>query len=250
MSVALTRWRQAGLVWPSLLALAGLAVLIGLGSWQMSRKAWKEGLLAQIAARVKAEPLPLSEALKRWHDGGDVEYLHVGLTGRFLHGRERLVFAVDERLGPGFHVYTPLITAERQLVLVNRGFVPVPLEDAARRPNGQVSGEVTVTGLVRRPAPAGWFTPASEPQRNRFYWPDYQGMLGAEQKADAEKLTPAPFFVDADAAPANPGGLPRGGVTRLALPNRHLEYALTWYGLALALIGVFAAFARGRLRSL
>ena len=61
---------------------------------------------------------------------------------------------------------------------------------------------------------------------------------------------PVPFFVDADAEPANPGGFPRGGATRLVLPNRHLEYALTWYGLALTLIGVFTAFARGRLRSL
>jgi surfeit locus 1 family protein len=57
-----------------------------------------------------------------------------------------------------------------------------------------------------------------------------------------------PFFVDAEASPENPGGFPKGGVTRLALSNRHLEYALTWYGLALTLIGVFAAFAVGRLR--
>jgi surfeit locus 1 family protein len=58
-----------------------------------------------------------------------------------------------------------------------------------------------------------------------------------------------PFFVDADAEPANPGGFPKGGVTRLTLPNRHLEYALTWYGLALTLVGVYAVFAAGRLRA-
>ena len=57
-----------------------------------------------------------------------------------------------------------------------------------------------------------------------------------------------PFTIDADARPEPPGGLPRGGVTRLDLPNRHLEYALTWYGLALTLIGVYAAFAASRLR--
>ena len=55
-----------------------------------------------------------------------------------------------------------------------------------------------------------------------------------------------PFFVDAEAEPAPPGGWPRGGVTRLELPNRHLEYALTWYGLAAALVGVFLAFAAAR----
>jgi surfeit locus 1 family protein len=250
LSAILTRWRQAGLVWLTVAALAGLAVLIGLGTWQLQRKAWKEGLLAQIAARVKAEPIPLSEALRRWHNTGDVEYLHVRLAGRFLHERELHVFAVDDRLGPGFHVYTPLETPERQLVLVNRGFVPAALEVPSLRSAGQVAGEMTLTALIRRPTPRGSFVPASEPERNMFYWPDYPGMLASAHEAGKSDLTPMPFFVDTDAEPANPGGFPRGGVTRLVLPNRHLEYALTWYGLALTLIGVFVAFARGRLKSL
>lgn len=233
-----------------MLTLVSLAVLVGLGSWQMSRKAWKEELLSRIAARAKAAPIPLSEALRRWSATGDVEYSHVRLAGRFLHERERHVFAVDERLGPGVHVYTPLETPDRQLVLVNRGFVPAPLVEASRRSAGQAAGEVAVTGLVRRPMPRGWFIPASEPERNMFYWPDYPTMLGSARGAGKGELTPVPFFVDADAEPANPGGFPRGGVTRLSLPNRHLEYALTWYGLALTLIGVFVAFARGRLQSL
>jgi surfeit locus 1 family protein len=250
LSAILTRWRQAGLVWPTVAALAGLAVLIGLGTWQLQRKAWKEGLLAQIAARVQAEPIPLSEALRRWHNTGDVEYLHVRLSGRFLHERERHVFAVDDRLGPGFHVYTPLETPERQLVLVNRGFVPAALEGPSLRPAGQVAGEMTLTALIRRPTPRGSFVPASEPERNMFYWPDHAGMLASVRETGRGELTPVLFFVDADAEPANPGGFPRGGVTRLDLPNRHLEYALTWYGLTLTLIGVFVAFARGRLKSL
>ena len=216
----------------------------------MSRKAWKEDLLSRIAARVKADPVALPEALRQWHDSGDVEYLHVRLAGHFMHERERHVFAVDEGLGPGFHVYTPLETPEKQLVLVNRGFVPAPLKEASGRSAGQVADEVTVTGLVRRPMPRGWFVPASEPERNMFYWPDYPSMLASAREAGEGGLTPVPFFVDADAEPANPGGFPRGGVTRLVLPNRHLEYALTWYGLALTLIGVFAAFARSRLRTL
>jgi surfeit locus 1 family protein len=231
------------------LAVAGLAVLVGLGNWQMSRKAWKEGLIARIAARTHAEPVPVSEALRRWRDNGDVEYLHVRVQGRFLNQRERHVFAVDERLGPGFHIYTPLKTPEGELVLVNRGFVPTPLRDPAERPAGQVDEPVTLTGLVRRPTPRGLFTPASEPARNLFYWPDYPSMLASQPEAGQGDLSAVPFFLDADAEPANRGGFPRGGVTRLSLPNRHLEYALTWYGLALTLIGVFAAFARVRLSS-
>jgi surfeit locus 1 family protein len=249
LKTPLTNWRQAGLLWPSVLALAGLAVLIGLGNWQMSRKAWKQGLIAQIGARAHAPPVSLSQALQRWSDSGDVEYLHVRLNGRFLHARERHVFAVDERLGPGFYIYTPLKTPEGQLVLINRGFVPTTLKDPSARSAGQVDGQVTLTGLARRPTDRGAFTPASEPARNVFYWPDYRAMLASVPEAGRGDLSAVPFFIEADAEPANPGGFPRGGVTRLSLPDRHLGYALTWYGLALALIGVFFAFARTRLRS-
>jgi surfeit locus 1 family protein len=248
LKTLLTRWRQAGLLWPSVLTLAALAVLIGLGHWQMSRKAWKAGLIAQIGARAHAPPVSLSQALRRWRDSGDVEYLHVRLSGRFLHARERHVFAVDERLGPGFYIYTPLETLEGELVLINRGFVPTPLQDPSARSPGQVDGQVTLTGLARRPTARGAFTPASEPARNLFYWPDYPAMLASVPEAGRGDLSAVPFFIEADAEPANPGGFPRGGVTRLSLPDRHLEYALTWYGLALTLIGVFFAFARTRLR--
>jgi surfeit locus 1 family protein len=158
------------------------------------------------------------------------------------------VFAIDEMLGPGFHVYTPLETPDGRVVLVNRGFVPAGLKEAALRPAGQLGGAVTLTGLVRGPRPAGWFVPPSEPARNMFYWPDHAGMLGMMREGREGRPSPVPFFVEADAEPANPGGWPQGGATRLALSNRHLEYALTWYGLALTLVGVFVAFARGRLR--
>lgn len=244
----LSRWRQARLVLPLLLALAALAALIGLGNWQMARKAWKEGLLAQIAARASAQPMPLSMALQRWQETGDIEYSHVRVTGRFWHDRERHVFTTDDKLGPGFHLYTPLETPEKQIVLVNRGFVPAHLKDASGPAVSRPSGEVTVTGLARRPLPRGWFVPESEPGRNLFYWPDYPSLVASALEGRGGELHRVPFFIDADADPANPGNLPKGGATRLALPNRHLEYALTWYGLALTLVGVFAAFAHGRLR--
>jgi surfeit locus 1 family protein len=245
----LTRWRLAGLVWPSVLSLVGLAVLVGLGTWQLARKAWKEELLAQIAARARATPVPLSEALRRWQENGDVEYLHVRVAGRFRHDREQHVFAVEDRLGPGFHVYTPLETPDgKYLALINRGFVPATIRDAAKRAGGQRQGEVVVTGLARRPSPRGWFVPASDPEHNVYFWPDYPNLLAGAREPGRGDPAPVPFFIDADAEPANPGGLPKGGVTRLALPNRHLEYALTWYGLALTLAGVFAAFALSRLQ--
>ena len=102
-------------------------------------------------------------------------------------------------------------------------------------------------GLVRGPVVSGMFTPINDVAHNLWYWPDISA-LTASAFGGAGAQTMA-FTVDADAKPAPPGGLPTGGVTRLDVPNRHLEYALTWYGLGLTLIGVYVAFAMSRLRA-
>ena len=248
MSALLTRSRQAGLVWPTLFALLSLAVLIGLGTWQLQRKAWKEDLLAKIADRVGAPPVWIGrDGQLTIVETDDREYLHVAFKGRFHHDKERYLYA-PARTGLGWHVYTPLEWAPTHFVWINRGFVPDERKDRATRREGQLSGEVEITGLVRVRHDKGAFTPANDVAHNLWYWPDVAAM-----HASAFAGTGASAFgytVDADLRPQPPGGLPRGGVTRLDLPNRHLEYALTWYGLALTLIGVFVASAHGRLRSL
>jgi surfeit locus 1 family protein len=241
----LARLRGAGLIWPTAFAVAGLAVLVGLGTWQLERKRWKEGLIATMAARVHAPPVPLSRVQELQRNGGDVEYMHATAVGRFHHDKERYLYAPSPS-GLGWYVYTPLEIAPARFVWVNRGFVPEAQKDPATRRAGQVAGEAAVRGLVRMPAARGWFTPDNDPARNVWHWPDVAALQVSAFGQDAAAL---PLTLDADAEPAPPGGLPRGGATRLALPNRHLEYALTWYGLALTLVGVYAAFAASRLRA-
>ena len=238
-------WRGL-VVLPTGFMLAGLALLIGLGIWQLQRLTWKEGLIARITARARAEPIPLDAVLARWARGErDVEYVHVRLEGRFHHDKERHLQAIRHGR-PGWEIITPLERADGLIVLVDRGFVPDNLEDPARRAKGQIPGPVALTGLVRvPPAHAGWFTPEAERARNRWYWRDLSGMANSAFAGKGVRV--APFFVDADALPV-PGGWPRGGVTRLSLRNKHLEYALTWFGLAAALIGVWALFVRRHLR--
>jgi surfeit locus 1 family protein len=246
LTALLTRWRQAGLVWPTALALTGLAILIGLGTWQMQRKTWKEDLLAKIAQRVAAPPIRLATDAqsKVPLETDSLEYLHVVFKGRFHHDKERYLYA-PARAGLGWHVYTPLEWAPAHFVWINRGFVPDERKAPATRREGQLTGEVEITGLLRIVRDKGKFTPANDVEHNLWYWPDVAA-LHASAFAGGSALA---FTVDADARPEPPGGLPHGGATRLDLPNRHLEYALTWYGLALTLIGVFLAFARGRLKS-
>jgi surfeit locus 1 family protein len=242
----LSRLRRAGLIWPTLAALAGLSVLVGLGTWQLERKRWKEDLLAKIAARTVADPVPLDRAVKIAASGGDVAYTHVSATGRFHHDKERYLYAPTPG-GLGWHVYTPLETAPGRIVWVNRGFVPEAGKMPYKRAAGQVSGELEVKGTLRTPAGKALFTPRNDVAGNVWYWPDVSAMTASAFAPGA--VTALPFVVEADAQPAPPGGLPKGGVTRISLPNRHLEYALTWYGIGLALIGVYLTFAIGRWRA-
>jgi surfeit locus 1 family protein len=263
----LERLRQARLLWPTVAALAGLAVLIGLGTWQLERKRWKDDLIAKIAAGAKAEPIELirgvPDVFKESIERGEVivletnepqsliehwfpEYRHVVVRGRFLHDKERYLYA-PAAAGLGWHVYTPLEVRPGRVVWINRGFVP----DARKAPQ-----TVEVKGLVRHPAGKGTFTPENEVQKNLWYWPDIPAMTASAFPEGLQNATGGPqrpeawpLVIEADAAPAPPGGLPRGGVTRLDLPNRHMEYAVTWYGLALTLIGVYFAFAISRLRA-
>lgn len=235
-------WR--GLLWPTLSMLVGLAVLLSLGTWQLQRKTWKEGLLADIAARTKATPIPLDEARRRQAAGEDVEYTRVVARGRFLHDKEAFVYASGAG-GPGFHLYTPLEAASGAILFVNRGFVPEHLKDPGLRRDGLPAGEVEVVGLLRMPGQKGWFTPDQGSARDVWFWRDLAGMAASAFGNQHRDIVP--FFVEAEASPGP--GWPRGGVSRLELPNRHLEYALTWYGLAAALIGVYFAFVLARLRA-
>lgn len=239
----LSRWSQARLVWPSVFALVGLVVLIGLGTWQMQRKAWKEGIVARIAARVTAPAVPLAGLLDKIGPGADLEYTHVSLSGRFHHDKERFLYAPGPS-GLAWHVLTPLEYAPGRIVWINRGAVPDAKRPPETRKAGQVEGAVTATGLLRRPQ-SGAFTPANEVVRNIWHWADVDGLTRSAFPEGSQ--VPLPLVVELDAAATPPGGLPQGGVTRLSIPNRHLEYAVTWYGLALTLVGVFAAFAWKRL---
>jgi surfeit locus 1 family protein len=257
--------RKAGLIWPTLAMLAGVGVLIALGSWQMERKRWKEALIAKVAERVHAEPVSLESYLDEARASvhqlpassgltasvlaiGDLEYLHVTARGRFHHDKERYLYAPAPG-GLGWHVYAPLELPSQQMVWVNRGFVPDERKAPDTRPRGQVAGEVEVRGLVRLPAGQGAFTPRNDPVHNIWYWPDLPAMTASAFPGGPPAGGVLPLAIDADARPEPPGGFPRGGVTRLELPNRHLEYALTWYGLAAALVGVYLTFAFSRLRA-
>lgn len=224
-------------VFTGMAVLVVLAILISLGTWQVERLHWKEGLLADIAERRAAVPVPLADIESMAEQGGDIEYRTVTATGRYINNKERHFFATW-RGQTGYYIYTPLQLEDARYLFVNRGFVPYENKEPEMRMQGQLTGQQTVTGLARAKLPAkpSWLVPNNDVVKNIFYWKDLDVMASS---VDLDKASVVPFFVDADSTP-NPAGFPIGGVTQVDLPNDHLQYAFTWYGLAVVLAVVVA----------
>lgn len=227
--------RSARTALTAALLLLVLTILLSLGTWQMQRLAWKDRLLADIAERHAQAAVELTAIESMWRAGGDIEYRPVILKGTFEHDKERHFFATWHGQS-GYHIYTPVRLADGRHVFVNRGFVPFEKKDPGTRKEPEVNGEQQVVGLARArlDGKPSSLVPDNDLAKNIFYWKDLDAMASSTGIAP-ENLVP--FFVDADNTP-NPGGLPVGGVTQFELPNNHLQYALTWYGLAAALVGV------------
>ena len=234
---------------PGVAAFAAFLVLIGLGTWQLQRKAWKEGLIATLSERLAASPAPLPDRAQ-WPalDRERLEFTRVVFPAEFLHDREALVYSVGSTLragaatGPGYAVFAPARLANGGTVFVNRGFVPNPLRDPARRAAGQITGPVEIVGVMRWPDAASTFTPAPDPGKNLWYARD-PGAIAAAKQIEA-----APFYIEQE-GPTPAGGWPQPARLQPTLPNSHLQYVITWYGLAGALLAVFAVWAVRRYKA-
>jgi surfeit locus 1 family protein len=230
-------FRLKPLLWPTLFSLPVLVVALGLGVWQLERREWKRDILDRIAVNQAAAPMTLDELVK-----GDPlrhEYGRVRIAGTFLHDKEFFLAARSLKNKVGVHVVTPLRTDDGKVVLFDRGWLSSETKDPARRAQSQPSGRVELTGIVRRTQERRQFAPENAPDRNIWFHvdtPRMRAMAGAPADPVLDR-----FFLDADAA-ANPGGVPVGGQTRLDIPNDHLQYAITWFLIALSLVAVYLAF--------
>jgi len=212
-----------------------LVVLIGLGTWQVYRLHWKEGILARIADAEAAPAVPLTANPK--------PYTKVSVTGqfRFDQAAEFGAEVRDTRTGPAMGSYqiVPLDRDNGPTVLVDRGWVPqkreAPLNDPA--------GLVTVTGYVRPGDKPSWFSATDDAPARQFYTLDPQAIGAAVGIAN-----PAPFALIA-MGPAAAGSYPAPAQHLPRPPNNHLSYVITWYGLAASLVVIFLVWARKAMRS-
>jgi surfeit locus 1 family protein len=244
MNAAPARQLRAGLLIPSLFALAAFITFVALGTWQIHRKAWKEELIYTLEQRVSAAAIELPP-LERWPtlDPADDEFRRVKFTAGFIPAAQALVYTSGSALrsdvsGPGYWAFAPARLKTGAVVVVNRGFVPEGRQDAAA---GSAAGEpVELIGVMRWPEQRSFFAPKDDPARNLWFVRDPIAIAAAKGWGDV-----APFFVELE-SPQPPGGLPHAGAIKVNLRNEHLQYAITWYALAAVVVVMFAFWLRNR----
>ncbi len=223
-------------VFLSALALAFVG-FCSLGIWQVQRLHWKRDLIAHVDARVHGTPVQ-APAKADWPNvsASRDEYRRVAVEGYYLPGRDTRVQAVTER-GPGWWLLTPLRGDGGDVVLVNRGFVP----NDWNGDTGPPAGPVHIVGLLRISEPRDGFLRHNDPAQDRWYSRDVAAIARARGLGEV-----APYFIDAERNTAGPEW-PAGGMTVVHFRNQHLQYALTWFALALlALYGGWRVFSSGR----
>ncbi len=234
-----TRTGNAGrvrrLLGPGLLTLAMLAVLVGLGTWQVERMHWKNGIVAQIARAEASPPVPLI--------GNPSPFAKVQVTGQLRDDLSAFYGAEvrDTRTGPqmGSYLVQPLIRPDGRPILIERGWVPSERVD----PIAQPLGTVTVTGFVHPAEQPGWFSASDDAATRTFYTLDPAAI------GDALGLPRVAPFVLVALGPQPPQHWPDPAKHLPRPPNNHLQYAITWYGLAASLLVIFVIWSRKVLRA-
>ena len=230
-----SRGRRRWLI-PTATTVVGVIVLLGLGTWQVERLQWKEGLIAARESRIAAPPLDLPTG----DDPAAIQYRRVHFAGRFLNDREMYLAARTYEGETGYHVVTPVRPAAGPPVLVDRGWIPLFRKDPASRPESRPEQMTEIDGYVRLPAKPNIFTPANDPGNNLWFSIDLAAMARYAGLAAVR-----PFYVQAAPGP-DPKALPIGIKLSVDLPNNHLQYAITWYALAAALLVTYIVYMRRR----
>lgn len=217
-------------LWATLFTAAGVAALCGLGAWQVQRLHEKRDLLAALDRAAAQPPAALTAAALAEADRAGALFLRGAARGTFLHENEILVGPRTHGGAPGRHVVTPLILEDGAAILVDRGWTPLGAEKDAARPAGTVS----VTGLARRPPAPNAFTPANAPDAGQWY-----SIAPGEIARRFALPAPAPYILYAEGpqdGAANPLPFAPDGWRP---PDNHLQYALTWFALAAALLCIY-----------
>ena len=245
--------RRNGVAGFATVTLMMLALFVGLGVWQLQRRVEKHALIAALTERLAAAPvpLPLSSQWSALTPAAD-EFRRVTFMATYLSRLDAMVYTSgsavrDDISGPGTWAFLPAMLADGETIAVNAGFVPNTMQDRALQDKA-VAGLITntpvvLTGYIRFPEAAGFITPGSDRDKRLWFSRDQLAMAAA---LGWNKV--APFYVDLE-KPLPESGIPKPGPLTVHLKDDHLQYAITWFALAAALVIAFAVWWRGRRRA-
>lgn len=217
-------------LWPTLMTIPLLVCLILLGNWQVERLSWKLDLIEKIKQRATSAPVSLPLDVDNLDD---LEYLHVFVSGIFDHDQEMTMYSVGPNGEPGYDLYTPLIMKNEKSIIVNRGWIPEQIKNKTNRLDTLIEGDVEIVGLLRKSWNKLWYGPENDPENNMWFYGDVDGMA-----IHTNLSNNFPMFLYADKIDSD-NRYPVAGRTEFNIVNNHLDYALTWYGLAIVLIGIY-----------
>jgi cytochrome oxidase assembly protein ShyY1 len=245
--------RRRGVAGFGIFTLLMVALFIGLGVWQLQRRVEKHALIAALTERLAAAPGALPQPAQ-WNalDPASDEFRRVKFIASYQHAADAMVYSSgsavrDDVSGPGTWAFVPARLPGGQTVVVNAGFVPNTMQDRALQ-DGAVarllSGEpVALTGYLRFPEKAGMLTPAENVPKRLWFSRDHLAMARALGWGEV-----APFYLDLE-APVPPSGVPKPGPLEVHLKDDHLQYAITWFALAAAVMIAFAVWWRAQRRA-
>ena len=236
--------------------LAMVALFVGLGVWQLQRRVEKHALIAALTQRLAAapEPLPPSAQWSALTPATD-EFRRVRFAATYEARADAMVYssgsAVREDVsGPGTWAFVPARLPGGETVVINAGFVQNTMQDRAQQDRAVAQlitgAAVQLTGYIRFPEAAGTLTPSENIAKRLWFTRDHQAMARALGWAEAGRPV-APFYVDLE-APAPASGTPKPGPLQVHLKDDHLQYAITWFALACAMVIAFGVWMRGQRR--
>lgn len=219
---------------PSVMALIGVVILLSLGTWQLYRLSWKNQLIEQIAQNMQAPARDLRAAPPAENAWRELDHRKVMLQGVWQWVRSFKMMPRTYEGAVGYHLYVPLKLNDGQTLVVNRGFVP---DGQAILPDAE-ENVVAVQGVLKLPeSRKPWGSPENDPSRGVWVWPDLAAM---RHEIGVNSLAPVIFY---EARETARDSYPIGGVLPLPSHNRHRQYALVWFALATALMGVWMTYS-------
>jgi surfeit locus 1 family protein len=228
-------------LWMTVAVIPALAMLIYLGTWQVMRMQWKDALIADFTHRVTSQAVPAPE-----READINRYQRLMLNGIWMHHAEVQLTGRTFEGTAGYHVITPFRLDDGRIILLNRGWVGQEYRKPETRPSTLVTGSVEVMAILRLPIKKGYFVPQNDPAKDDWFTLTIGDIAAHHHLGDRLIMAYTGDVIRGD----GPYVLPIGAKVEINIPNDHLQYALTWYGIALGLIGVYGSWhiQAGRLR--